>query len=182
MVLNSLRQDWPVGPAAQSMTRGDVWRVAAGKLVVGVSLDAKSEAEVYRCSKLIDSTKAEEPIAPDSAGLGDETPNIWTDCFFQDFAVAHCFKIDGHLDDLLRKALALDRQWALEEVSTRKSFTWLLQHSIPVKLKEYFPARIFPEDHPTFRFEKEPPLDLQRDETRDDDSVDSGPNAALGLP
>lgn len=182
LVLNSLLQDWPVGPAAQSMTRGCVWRVAAGKLVVGVTLDAQSEDEVYRCSKLINSTAAEEPTAPDSAGLGDKSQNVWTDCFFQDFAVAHCFKIDGHLDDLLRKALAMDRQWALEEVSTRKSFTWILQHSIPVKLKEYFPNRFFPEDHPHLRLEKEPTLDHQRDEDIEDDSNDPGPNATLDLP
>ncbi|KAG7009110.1 hypothetical protein G7Y79_00003g009780 [Physcia stellaris] len=178
-VVWSLLRDWPTGPAAQSMTRGDVWRAAAGKLVVGVSLDAESEAEMYRCSKMVDSPKAEEPTALDSAALGDKTRNIWIDCFFRDFAVAHCFKVDGHLDDLLRQALAMDRQWALEEVSTRKSFTWMLQHSIPVKLKEYFPARFFPEDRPSFRFEKEPPLDVERDEYREDDSNGSGPHATL---
>ena len=73
---------------------------------------------------------------------------MWNVVFSEDLSVAHCFQIKDDLDNLLRKALAMDRQWALEDIHRQKPFHWIRENSIPVELKENFPARFLPKQHP----------------------------------
>ena len=73
--------------------------------------------------------------------------NIWVELFSEDLAMAHCSHVQSSLDVLLRKALAIDRQWALEDVTGQKSFQWIWHHSIPVRLKSNFPARFLGRHH-----------------------------------
>lgn len=137
----SLLRDFPTEPAAESMTRGDMWRAAAGKLVVGVSPNTNAEPETHRTPSLTGLVAMEESAAPAPSNNKERKRNLWTERFAQDLALAHRLHIKYYLDVLLRRALAMDRQWALQEVPRRKPFNWILQHSIQVELKENFSAR-----------------------------------------
>ena len=138
-VANSLLRDLPADHDAQSITRGDMWRAAGGKFVVGLSLHVKSNAAFHRPSSSASLLSKKEPTTPEDHD--GRIHNEWTDCFSQDLALAYRFQIDEPLDVLLRRALALDRQWALEHVSTQKSFGWMLRHSIRVELKKNYSAK-----------------------------------------
>ena len=136
LVINNLLRELPAEPDEQSMTRGDMWRVAAGKLVVGLSLDVNSHATFHRSSSSISLLERKGSTTPPLFDHEGKVQNRWIQCLWQDIALAYRFHIPENLDDLLGRALALDRQWALEAVSTQKSLKWMLQHSIRVILKK----------------------------------------------
>ena len=177
LVINSLLRELPAEPDEQSMTRGDMWRVAAGKLVVGLTLDVESHATFHRSSS---STSLLESKGSTTTALFDhegKVQNRWIECLWQDIALAYRFRIPENLDDLLRRALALDRQWALEAVSTQKSLKWMLQHSIRVKLGENLAARFPALNRPDLvskrYWEEQNPLDFQGSGDAEED-YDSG--------
>ena len=140
-VANSLLRDLPADHDAQPISRGEMWRAAGGKFVVGLSLLVKSHAAFHRPSSSASLLSRKEPTTPERSDHDRRIHNEWTDCFSQDAALAYRVHIHEHLDVLLRRALALDRQWALEDVSTQNSFEWMLRHSIRVELKKNFAAK-----------------------------------------
>lgn len=165
-VANSLLRDLPSEPDAQSMTHGDIWRVAAGKLVVGLNLDVKSNAAFHGGSSSTSLLSRKESTTPALSDHEGRIENKWTECFSQDVALAYRVHIDESLDDLLRRASALDRQWVLESVSTQKSLEWMFQHSIRVRLKKNVDARLLnrPEHPSKHGLEEQHPLIFQGSE------------------
>ena len=172
-VVKSLLRDLPDETDEQSMTRGDMWRVAAGKLVVGLSLDVRSHAAFHRSSSPTSLLEGKEPTTPARSDHEGNVQNRWVECFLHDVALANRFHVHENLDDLLRRALALDRQWALEAVSTQKSLKWMLQHSIRVELRKNLAARvpdlIGPERTLKRHLEEENPLNFQGSEESEKD-------------
>ena len=148
-VANSLLSDPPNVVNDERTTRGTVWKAAAGKIVVGVGsafhLNNKKHQSYFSWTK---------PSASQESSLlavhGDKEPikNMWKLVFSDDLSVAHRFQIKDDLDNLLRKALAMDRQWVLEDIHRQKPLHWIRENSIPVELKENFPARFLPKQHP----------------------------------
>lgn len=147
-VANSLLSDPPSVVIDESTTRGTVWKEAAGKVVVGVGL-ARTHFERFRSYiSLTKPYESQESSLSAVHGANKHTEDIWNGLFSEDLSVAHCLHIKDNLDNLLRKALAMDCQWALEDVHRQKSIHWIQRNSIPVALKENFPARFLPMHHP----------------------------------
>ncbi|KAL8797469.1 MAG: hypothetical protein Q9195_000285 [Heterodermia aff. obscurata] len=134
-VASSLLRDLPAKSDEQSMTRADMWEVAAGKLVVGLDLDLKSYTTFHQLSSSTALLGSSEPTTPAPSDKKNKARNKWIERFSQDIALGYRTHIRDDLDVLLRRALNLDRQWALETVSTQNSIEWMFQHSIHVELK-----------------------------------------------
>ena len=142
-VRQSLWQYVPAKPDEQSFTRGAMWRAAAGKLVVGSSSDLKPDDTSHRTSSSTTVLETKETTTPaPSDHKGKKVQNRWIELFWQDITHPYHFQARWDLDKVLSRALALDRQWALEAVSTQKSFEWMLQHSINVEWSKTYSARL----------------------------------------
>ena len=148
-VANSLLSDPSDMVNDERTTRGNVWKAAAGRIVVGVGLASKSHFKKYRFCLSRDTSHASQESSLSAVhGEQEHTKIMWNEIFCEDLSVAHCLHIKDDLDNLLRKALAMDRQWALEDIHRQKSIRWIQENSIPMELKENFPARFLPMHHP----------------------------------
>ena len=172
-VSKSLLRNPQCEPSNHALIRGNMWRTAAGKLVVGVNVDTKSKPQssqpiTQHPSSLLDAAPTGELDAPLLFDYEEQRRRILRGNFAEDLALAHCFHINSSLDDLLRKAMAMDRQWALEDIPPQNGFQWILQHSISIPLKTNYPARFLTIDHRGRNWghylAEQHPLKFQRDE------------------
>lgn len=148
-VSNSILRDLPDESTDKEANHKSIWKAAIGKVVVGVGLALEPTSDPHRTNSHSDKLVGTGEFFTSPVNYNpQQIRRSCVELFSEDLAMAHCFHIKSELDVLLRKALAMDRQWALEDVSGQKSFQWIWHHSIPVKLKMNFPARFLRRHHP----------------------------------
>ena len=122
------------------LSNSERWKSLVGAVVLGVEMGLP-RALSRPGSILIGQEDAVREEAAESRGRTSVKARLE-----QDLASAHQYSIDRGLPDLLNEALAMDRQWAHERVWQDQSLHWLVENSIPVKLKQTFPGRFLPPD------------------------------------
>ena len=154
-VSQSILCDTPQDLSTQATSGGAFWRATVGRVVVGASMGSGSVsthsagAVPMPKESLIVPAEIESPPSLVQTDDKELIRNVWTNLFSQDMAVAHCLHAKEPLDELYRRALAIDRQWAHEDVHETKSFRWLWHNTIRVEIKERFPVRFLSEQHPS---------------------------------
>ena len=113
------------------LSSSERWKSLVGAVVLGVEVDLPRALPGTRSTV----------IGQEDAGREEAAEPTRLE---QDLASAHHYSIDRRLPDLLNEALAMDRQWAQERVWQYQSLHWLVENSIPVKLKHTFPGRFLP--------------------------------------
>ena len=150
LVMESLTFEMPDRPGSEPKSRADIWKAAAGKVVVGVELAAKESEEddmpqpgTTLPNPVQDLDKGKENLAgrlsqpTDHTNVPRRRPQVIhaaRNLYHSDLTAFQKWHLERKLAPLLREALAMDREWAKGDwrnVSTE----WKCRNSIPVRVK-----------------------------------------------
>lgn len=138
----------------ETRSRGQIWNASAGAVVVGVSptnrfdqtiarlyvppgssaLEAQSEAEAGTEA----GTEVGAEAVPNNAKSNKVTRGQIFALIEEDFATAARFRLVRNIADLLRDALARDREWQQSGVLKTQDTQWKRENALPVEIEPVF--------------------------------------------